>query len=1185
MDSEIVLVSTSDEMNPELVEVFENENVIGSDHFELSSTIDLESEVIETATLQLIDNENEQQEQTMEQHLYTVVCTDSNGEVVEEVTVNGEHNSVIEITVDDSMQLPGSDVINESYETDTESVVKVEVEENGSNLEEVLSPSSVETVGELFNETITESVTTVEGTADTVQEDVDETVSNTFTEPMETNEVETFSEVIEEPVSVPFSEVIEESSAVTFSEVIEEPSSVTFSEVIEESSAVTFSEVIEEPSSVTFSEVIEEPTSVTFSEVIEEQSTVTFSDVIEEPSPVTFSEVIEEPSSVTFSEVIEEPPAATFNEVEEESTVTFSEVIEEPSAATFNEVEEQSAVTFSEVIEEPATTIFNVREAVESTSELVESVEMTSDTIKVEAKAEVIETNTESEENSETAGESEFGLSNGVSNGDYNQAVDEKSMIESENDIQQQTLDDTAVSTGGADTTLNTTDTAAVKSSVEGETQDDEKFIIDTSQPIELKVDSIVMINGRKSIIQNHPDKEGELIAYPIKESQKNRKRRGRPRKQRQPYVVEEEEDVEDKSKLEEDEEEKTEKGFVQMADASGTVVKRSARKRKRASHLDEYETGLVGAVSDNDSGEDDNDAKIQKPNISYGFRGRGRGRGAAAVTIGGRGRGRGRPRRFVAEPEKVETPVPKPLPKTQPQQQAYLVQMADGRTVVIQVPVTGLAEGMTSQSLAMSVAEALSSGQSSGVLNISVQRGSGNTVTTEKIEIKKNEKGMQETTNTKAPTTTTTSTTAASTTTINSVSTVSSAPPSTAPLTLIPLKTESTIPIGLNTSNAELTKFRCTKCQYQGCNLQQIHDHLETAHGGLVQKCKLCLFITLEKNKLIDHFKEKHPKCICPTCNFMVEQPFTLRRHMQKHITSRTTCTICGKTYKDRYIMRIHMRMVHMPAKVQFECPLCKKKFNRKAHLGRHLRTHNPAKQYKCSKCDYRGTEKSDVTKHSLIHEEPKHSCEVCGHSFRHLRNKEIHMKRHTGQKDYKCGVCDFYSYTFTDIRKHIDRKHSADPNTLVCTKCGQAFLDDLQLSEHITTGQCELYVQEKALLDTEDLPLEDEEMEVESTVMSPTEDPPSIHLSEESLSVVVNSSEMLDIKSSEGEVLSSENVDVNCQPQTISLVSDGVEFDGSHGLLTLLSEDGQVIRGIILDSGELDTQIESTVVVEEVS
>ena len=52
----------------------------------------------------------------------------------------------------------------------------------------------------------------------------------------------------------------------------------------------------------------------------------------------------------------------------------------------------------------------------------------------------------------------------------------------------------------------------------------------------------------------------------------------------------------------------------------------------------------------------------------------------------------------------------------------------------------------------------------------------------------------------------------------------------------------------------------------------------------------------------------------------------------------------------------------------------------------------------------------------------------------------------RHNGQRDYKCGVCDFYGYTFTDIRKHIERKHT-DAKALICDKCGSAFKTDWHL------------------------------------------------------------------------------------------------------------------------------------------
>ena len=53
---------------------------------------------------------------------------------------------------------------------------------------------------------------------------------------------------------------------------------------------------------------------------------------------------------------------------------------------------------------------------------------------------------------------------------------------------------------------------------------------------------------------------------------------------------------------------------------------------------------------------------------------------------------------------------------------------------------------------------------------------------------------------------------------------------------------------------------------------------------------------------------------------------------------------------------------MVHMPAEVLYGCEICSKKFNRKAHLKRHLRIHEPEKPFKCPHCDYRWVEKREI-------------------------------------------------------------------------------------------------------------------------------------------------------------------------------------------------------------------------------
>lgn len=273
-----------------------------------------------------------------------------------------------------------------------------------------------------------------------------------------------------------------------------------------------------------------------------------------------------------------------------------------------------------------------------------------------------------------------------------------------------------------------------------------------------------------------------------------------------------------------------------------------------------------------------------------------------------------------------------------------------------------------------------------------------------------------------------------------------------------------------LGGSAEEQQQLQCPACEFQAGYVQQLQEHLLGSHADSVVRCRRCPHVCLSRDTLIVHYRTQHPRCICPYCDHIAEQAYAIRRHMARHTQpGACTCPVCNKRYKDPYILKMHLKMVHMPAEVLFECSLCGKKFNRKAHLKRHARTHNPNKPLKCPRCDYRGCERSDITKHMLIHEEPKHVCNICNRSFRHAKNKELHLKRHKGQKDYKCGVCDFYGYTFTDIRKHIERRH-ADPHTILCDRCGQAFKSQALLKEHQMSAQCEVYLIEQELTEYEE-------------------------------------------------------------------------------------------------------------------
>ncbi|XP_060569622.1 zinc finger protein 35-like [Ruditapes philippinarum] len=609
-----------------------------------------------------------------------------------------------------------------------------------------------------------------------------------------------------------------------------------------------------------------------------------------------------------------------------------------------------------------------------------------------------------------------------------------------------------------------------------------------------------VVVNGKKCLLKVNPD-TGQLCAYPLVSSGK---RRGRPKKSEvkgqmsdeAKRLIKEQSDLmgESVQKLVPDQTSSAAQGLLELSNTGPDGVRRSARSRGKPKTLQEYE--VLELSSDDDAADDGDDEVLpsgavrkRKTQVNKDYI-----PPVAIQTPGVPRRGRGRPRRY---PRPDDTPVTNQIP-------AVIIPSGDGQTIMM-APL----QGMSSLEAFQEQVKNMPIFQQSGVdddglqyLNISslIDSSDGNTVSvqlggavnlgdTEDISSQSvlNSDSIDDNTEDSVDVKPVVLTGGDETDVKDvkvdvqkelidkldvgnngikdKVSEPNEGHPTIIqiPENLLPMFTQKKDPvkIGLKSSDAILEKMKCQLCDFQGYYEQQFQDHILTHKEAL--KCKCCKYACFQKDAMIEHFRKNHPRCICSFCDHMAEHAYIIKRHTMRHTQVGCKCDVCGKVYKDQYVLKMHVKMVHMPAEVLFECNVCSKKFTRKAHLKRHLRIHDPEKPFKCPHCQYRGCEKSDIVKHLLVHEEPKHQCNICQKSFRHIKNKELHMKRHNGQRDYKCGVCDFYGYTFTDIRKHIERKHT-DCKSLICDKCGMVFRSDLQYKEHKSQA-CDVFMIEQAL------------------------------------------------------------------------------------------------------------------------
>jgi len=171
-------------------------------------------------------------------------------------------------------------------------------------------------------------------------------------------------------------------------------------------------------------------------------------------------------------------------------------------------------------------------------------------------------------------------------------------------------------------------------------------------------------------------------------------------------------------------------------------------------------------------------------------------------------------------------------------------------------------------------------------------------------------------------------------------------------------------------------------KCKFcEKLCLQQVHlrEHIEENH--VVNKRKL-----KEKNRRMNEIPDSFE---CTKCLEKFASEANLNHHIrirhnilaERGISSSTlSCEICQTTFKKRKNLAEHIRFVHEKEK-NFCCEFCPKKFARSAALKTHI---------------------------ADIHEQSgDFACRFCAKRYFNLRDFEVHEKKHTGEKPFKCATC----------------------------------------------------------------------------------------------------------------------------------------------------------------------------------